>query len=73
MALIYAGIALLADAIWPLAVLPLVLLVIDQGVIAREQRYLEHRFGAEYCAISGTRAAGCSRDLGSPHPAIQLN
>jgi protein-S-isoprenylcysteine O-methyltransferase Ste14 len=48
MALVYTGIALLADAWWPLAVLPLVLLVIDRGVIAREERYLERLFGQEY-------------------------
>ena len=28
--------------------LPLVLVVIDRGVIAREERYLERKFGSEY-------------------------
>jgi protein-S-isoprenylcysteine O-methyltransferase Ste14 len=48
MACIYVGIALLSDALWVLAPLPLVLLVIDRTVIAREERYLERKFGAEY-------------------------
>ena len=28
--------------------LPLVLAIIDRGVIAREERYLERKFGQEY-------------------------
>jgi protein-S-isoprenylcysteine O-methyltransferase Ste14 len=48
MALIYVGIALLGDSLWALAPLPLVLAVIDRGVIAREERYLERKFGREY-------------------------
>ena len=48
MALIYTGIALLADAPWVLLPLPLVLVLIDRGVIAREERYLERKFGEEY-------------------------
>src|SRR5918999_4876649 len=38
MALIYVGIALLADAPWALVPLPVVLVLIDRGVIAREER-----------------------------------
>jgi protein-S-isoprenylcysteine O-methyltransferase Ste14 len=48
MTLIYIGIALLSDALWVLAPLPVVLAVIDRGVIAREERYLERKFGSEY-------------------------
>jgi protein-S-isoprenylcysteine O-methyltransferase Ste14 len=48
MALIYTGIALLADAPWVLLALPLVLVLIDRGVIACEERYLERKFGEEY-------------------------
>ena len=48
MALIYVGIALLADAPWALVPLPFVLVVIDRAVIAREERYLERKFGREY-------------------------
>ena len=31
--------------------LPFVLVVIDRGVIAREERYLERKFGEEYLAF----------------------
>jgi len=55
MALIYVGIALLADAPWVLVPLPLVLLVIDRAVIAREERYLERRFGEEYLDFKSRR------------------
>ncbi|MDQ5827213.1 MAG: isoprenylcysteine carboxylmethyltransferase family protein, partial [Chloroflexota bacterium] len=39
--LLYTGIALLADALWPLLLLPLVQAVMNRGVIAREEAYLE--------------------------------
>jgi protein-S-isoprenylcysteine O-methyltransferase Ste14 len=48
MALMYVGIALLGDALWALVPLPVVLAAIDRGVIAREERYLERKFGREY-------------------------
>jgi protein-S-isoprenylcysteine O-methyltransferase Ste14 len=48
MALTYIGIALMSDALWALLPLPIVLAVIDRGVIAREERYLERKFGDEY-------------------------
>jgi protein-S-isoprenylcysteine O-methyltransferase Ste14 len=48
MALTYVGIALLSSAVWVVLPLPLVLAVIDRGVIAREERYLERKFGEEY-------------------------
>lgn len=48
MALMYFGIALLGDALWALVPLPIVLAVIDRAVIAREERYLERKFGDEY-------------------------
>jgi protein-S-isoprenylcysteine O-methyltransferase Ste14 len=50
MALVYAGIAVIAESLWPLAILAVVLAVVDRGVIAREERYLERKFGAEYLA-----------------------
>ena len=53
MALVYIGIALLADALWVLLPLPIVLLIIDLGVIAREERYLERKFGQEYLDYKG--------------------
>jgi protein-S-isoprenylcysteine O-methyltransferase Ste14 len=48
MALVYTGIAVSVEALWALAPLPAVLAVIDRGVIAREERYLDGRLGDEY-------------------------
>lgn len=48
MTLIYAGIASLANALWAILLLPGALLVIQRGVIEREERYLERKFGKEY-------------------------
>jgi protein-S-isoprenylcysteine O-methyltransferase Ste14 len=48
MALVYVGIALLAEALWVLVPLPVVLAIMDRAVIAREERYLERSFGREY-------------------------
>jgi protein-S-isoprenylcysteine O-methyltransferase Ste14 len=48
MTLVYIGIAVLAEALWVLLPLPLVLAIVDRGVIAREERYLERKFGQEY-------------------------
>ncbi len=48
MALSYGGIALVANAPWALAPLPVAIAVVDRGVIAREERYLERKFGAGY-------------------------
>jgi protein-S-isoprenylcysteine O-methyltransferase Ste14 len=48
MTLVYCGIATLAGALWPLVTLVPTLIVIDRGVIAREERYLERRFAEQY-------------------------
>lgn len=48
MALLYLGLALALGVIWAVAVLPLVLLAVDRLVIAREERYLERKFGDDY-------------------------
>lgn len=48
MALAYVGVALLARSLWALAPLPLVIVLIDRGVIAREERFLRRRFGEDY-------------------------
>ncbi len=48
MAMIYTGIAALANALWAMLLLPGALLVIQRGVIEREERYLERKFGEEY-------------------------
>lgn len=54
-ALAFVGIAVLADAPWVLLALPGVLLVVQEGVIKREERYLERRFGSEYLAFKAER------------------
>ncbi len=48
MALVYVGIAVGFDGAIALALLPLVLIVIQRQVIAREERYLEAKFGDDY-------------------------
>ena len=48
MALIYAGLAIGFDGPVALALLPLVLATIQTQVIAREERYLEAKFGDDY-------------------------
>jgi protein-S-isoprenylcysteine O-methyltransferase Ste14 len=48
MALIYAGLAIGFDGPIAFALLPLVLIVIQTQVIAREERYLEAKFGDDY-------------------------
>ncbi len=46
--LLYVGLALLANALWVLAALVPVLIAIHYGVITREERYLERKFGDAY-------------------------
>jgi protein-S-isoprenylcysteine O-methyltransferase Ste14 len=53
MAMIYAGISSLANALWAILLLPATLLVIQRGVIEREERYLERKFGEEYLGNKG--------------------
>jgi len=48
--LTYAGLSVLTGGRWSLLLLPGVLLAVDQGVIQREERYLEKQFGSEYRA-----------------------
>ena len=47
-ALVTAGLGVLFGTVWVLIVLVPVLLLVRYGVIAREERYLERRFGQEY-------------------------
>ena len=48
MTLIYGGISALANALPAALLLPIVLRLMQQGVIEREERYLERKFGDEY-------------------------
>jgi protein-S-isoprenylcysteine O-methyltransferase Ste14 len=49
LAMIYAGIAILRNALWAMLFLPL-LLVTQRELIEREERYLERTFGEGYLA-----------------------
>ena len=53
MTLIYAGFAARANALPPILLLPAVLAVMHRGVIEREERYLEGKFGDEYLRYKG--------------------
>ncbi len=48
--MLYAGIAVLRNALWAIVLLPLVVYVIQREVIEREEGYLERTFGEEYLA-----------------------
>ena len=48
MTLMYSGITALFNALPAALLLPIVLAVMQRGVIAREERYLEGKFGEEY-------------------------
>jgi protein-S-isoprenylcysteine O-methyltransferase Ste14 len=49
---LYIGLTLLTNSWWPMLFLPLVVLLIDRLVIAREERYLSSAFPAEYGAYA---------------------
>ncbi|MBC8120640.1 MAG: isoprenylcysteine carboxylmethyltransferase family protein [Gemmatimonadaceae bacterium] len=46
--LIYFGLALLASSLWPFVLLAGVLIIMERGVVEREEAYLERKFGEEY-------------------------
>jgi protein-S-isoprenylcysteine O-methyltransferase Ste14 len=50
LAMLYAGIAVLRNALWAILLLPVVVYVIQREVIGREERYLERTFREEYLA-----------------------
>jgi len=50
LAVIYLGAALLLGYLWPVLFLPLAVVLIARLVIAREETYLEGKFGAEYAS-----------------------
>jgi protein-S-isoprenylcysteine O-methyltransferase Ste14 len=49
---LYLGVTLLMNSWWPLFFLPVVVILIDRTVIAREERYLASAFPAEYGAYT---------------------
>ena len=48
LALVYLGIACWVNSVWILLLTVAVLVVVDQGIIKREEQYLEQKFGGEY-------------------------
>ncbi len=51
--LFFLGFALITLNVWLLVILLLVLVVLIKGVIEREERYLERKFGESYRAYKG--------------------
>ncbi len=51
--LFFLGFALITLNVWLLVILPLVLVVLIKGVIEREERYLERKFGESYREYKG--------------------
>ncbi len=48
LSLVYAGIGFAVDSAWVLALLVPALIVMRYGVVSREERYLERKFGEAY-------------------------
>jgi len=46
--LVYIGLTFLLNTVWPLLLLLPMLFVVDWGIIRREERYLENKFGNAY-------------------------
>jgi protein-S-isoprenylcysteine O-methyltransferase Ste14 len=51
--LVYVGISALARTLTPVMLLPAVFAIMRRGVIEREERYLERKFGEEYLEYKG--------------------
>lgn len=49
-AIFYVGLALIFNAVWPLVLFVPMLAIIHWGIIRREERYLEAKFGDAYLA-----------------------
>ena len=47
---LYGAVTLFVNSLWPLVLLPVVIALIQRQVIAREEAYLEAKFGGEYRA-----------------------
>jgi protein-S-isoprenylcysteine O-methyltransferase Ste14 len=52
-AMIYAGVAALRNSLWAILLLPAALAMVQRTIIAKEERYLERRFGEEYLRYKG--------------------
>ena len=49
----YVGLVVFVNSLWPLVLLPVVIGMVQRQVIAREEAYLEAKFGDEYRAYKG--------------------
>jgi protein-S-isoprenylcysteine O-methyltransferase Ste14 len=45
---VYVGSALALNRLWPLAILPFLIVILVRAVVRIEERYLEERFGDDY-------------------------
>jgi len=50
--MMYVGGCLLANTLWPLVLLPVVIVLMNRIVIAREERYMQQTFPAPYGAYA---------------------
>jgi protein-S-isoprenylcysteine O-methyltransferase Ste14 len=50
MILVYLGLGVAAGSLWAIGLVVLLMWVINVGVVAREERYLERKFGDAYRA-----------------------
>ena len=48
MGIFVLGVGILADTLWVVVLAPVIIFVMERGVIAREEKYLERKFGATY-------------------------
>jgi protein-S-isoprenylcysteine O-methyltransferase Ste14 len=48
--LVYVGLGVAAGSLWAIVLVAPLLWIINEGVIAREERYLERKFGEAYRA-----------------------
>jgi protein-S-isoprenylcysteine O-methyltransferase Ste14 len=46
--LIASGFALLLNSLWSLSLMPIMTIILDKGMVKREENYLEQKFGEEY-------------------------
>ena len=61
LSLLYVGVGIAADSIWILGLFIPTLAVMHYGVICREERYLENKFGEEYLRYKRT-VRRCSKN-----------
>src|SRR5207244_12588786 len=47
---LYLSLTLFVNSVWPLVLLPVVIALVQRQAIAREEAYLEAKFGGEYRA-----------------------